>query len=108
MNKLNVTGGEWKVIDNGHYIDVHALDEDEGYISQVCIGVDYKESNNAYLIAQSKNMYELLGKIESSGVNILNCDDMDDEEDRYSILSKFTDDLLLINKLLAECRGEHG
>lgn len=83
MNKLNVTKGEWKAIDNGHYIDIHAFDDNGYHFSQVCIGVSHDESNNAPLIAQAKNMYRFLDDLANGrGVE-------------YPI-----------EQLLAKCRGE--
>jgi len=63
MSDAEFTKGEWKAIDNGHYIDVHAFDDEGYYIDQICIGVSYEEKENAQLIAKSKDMYKMLESV---------------------------------------------
>ncbi len=63
MIDTKFTKGEWKDIDNGHYIDVYAFDDEGWFISQVCMGVAYEEKENAPLIAKSKDMYKMLESV---------------------------------------------
>lgn len=111
MSDTKFTKGEWKAIDNGHYIDVHALDDEGHYINQICIGVSYEEKENAPLIAKSKDMYRMLESV--IGELHMLIDEVNDQ--RASMINSQTETepdyhdmetLHNIQVLLAEARGE--
>ena len=82
------TNGEWVIKDNGHYFDIGPLKYGDVYPS-VCIGVQHKDKANAHLIKTAPKLYEALDELISN------------EDSNLTV-----NEIMVINELLSEARGE--
>lgn len=103
-NETKFTKGEWEVINNNESYLIRSADTGFG----VCETVLHEEADkhNAQLIKTAPKLYVEIERLINRGVELLNVDCIDDEEDGATIHANFNDELIKASKLLAEARGE--